>query len=88
MFPHHQHFTIYCSISPWPILAADKGVFYVIETGDLQIKVSNGVKSTPVMLTDALHTSDMGLMVILVNYIVKADYSICFEEVGCQIRNK
>lgn len=40
------------------------------------------------MLTDALHTSDMRLMVILVNYIVKADYSICFEEVGCQIRNK
>lgn len=35
MFPHHQHFTTYCSISPWLILAADKGVFYVIETGDL-----------------------------------------------------
>ena len=50
MSPHCQRFTTYRPISPRPILAASKGVFYAIGASDLQVEVPKWAKSTPIML--------------------------------------
>jgi hypothetical protein len=79
MSPHRQRFTTYRPISPREISAAEKGVFYATGTGDPQVEVPNGVKSTPIILTDKLHVPDIGAMAISVSRIAKPGYSSYFE---------
>jgi len=88
MSPHCQCFSTYHPIAPHAILAADKGIFYAIGMGNLQVEVPNGNKPTPITLTDTLHAPDMGLTVISVSHIAKAGYSICFKDKGCKIKNQ
>ena len=60
-------------------------MFYVVEVGDLDVQVPNGVLSTKVQLHDALHTLDMGLTVVLIGCILKASCMVQFENRTCKI---
>src|ERR1700676_3705765 len=87
MSPYKEHFINYCPINPHPIAAADKRIFYAVGAGDLKIQVPNEGKFTPVILHDALHAPDLGLMVISVNWITKAGHKVLFDGNSCKIKN-
>ena len=86
MSPYKERFNNYRSISPRPITAADKRVFYTIGTGNLTIQVPNGGKCTPVILRDALHTPDMGLTVVSINRITAVGHKVLFTGNSCEIQ--
>src|SRR5260221_6608614 len=88
MTPFRKHFITYQAIEPRAILAADKGVFYAVGTGDLRIKVPDGESSTPILLKDVLHAPDMGLTIVSIDRICKAGNSVIFKDDTCTIRNK
>jgi hypothetical protein len=88
MTPHHDNFVTYQQIDPRPIMAADKGVFYAIGQGDVQIQVPNGQETTKVVLQDTLHALDMGLIVVSVGRIANTGYVVAFEGNTCKIKNK
>jgi hypothetical protein len=62
-------------------------MFYAIGMGDLEINVPNGKSFTPVVLKDALHTPDIGLMIVLISCIVKAGCMVTFGTDLCIIKN-
>ena len=86
--PYRHRFTNYRTITPRPITAADKRVFYAIGTGDYQIQVPNGATTTPVVLRDAFHAPDIGMTVVSVSRIAKAGYKVLFDEDRCKIMDK
>jgi hypothetical protein len=86
--PFRHHFLTYHSITPRPITAVDKHVFYAVGAGDLQIQVPNGMTMTPIILRDALHTPDIGVTVVSIGRIAKAGFSVLFEGSRCKIMDK
>ena len=88
MSPFRNRFVSYKEIAPRAIMAANKRVFYVIGTRDLEIEVSYGKSSTTVILKDVLHALKMVTTIILVNCITKASYVVTFKNNTCQIRNQ
>ena len=88
MSPLMHKFTNYCPISPHPITAANKRIFYAIGTGDLQIDVPNGQSTTPVTLHDTLHAPDMALTIVSIGRILDSRYKVHFENKSCKIKNK
>jgi GAG-pre-integrase domain len=88
MSPFWNKFITYQQISPRPIVAANNQVFYAVGTGDLKVQVPNRATSTPILLQDALHMPDMGLMVVSIGRIANAGYSVAFEGNACNIKNK
>jgi len=88
MSPFGKCFMNYHMILPQPITAVDKQVFYTVGTGDLRIEVPNGKSSTPIILKDVLHAPDMGVMIVTINCITKAGYTVLFDHKCCQIRDK
>ena len=70
------------------IVAANKGVFYAVGTGDLQIEVPYGECSTPILLKDVFHAPKMGLMIVSIDRICKARNSVTFKDGTCMIKNK
>ena len=86
--PFRHRFTTYRTITPRPITAADKRVFYAIGTGDVQIQVPNGATSTPITLRDVLHAPDIGITVVSVSRIAKAGHKVLFNEDKCKIMDK
>src|SRR6267142_1025159 len=66
----------------------DKWVFYAVGTGDLRIEVPNGESSTPIILKDVLHAPDMGVMIVTINHITKAGYTVLFDYECCRIHDK
>ena len=88
MSPFIHRFSNYCSISPRPITATNKHIFYAIGTGDLQIDVPNRQSTTPVTLHDTLHTPDMALTIVSISQIVNSGCSVSFKKKSCKIKNK
>ena len=86
MSPFQSKFTTYQSISPQAIISANKHIFYAQGVGNLQIKVPNGNALTPVLLKDTLYMPQIGLTVVSIGHIVKAGYSVSFEDNRCQIK--
>jgi hypothetical protein len=86
--PFHHCFLTYQPITPCPISAADKQIFYAIGTGTLQIQVPNRVSSTPILLREALHAPNIGTTVVSIGWIAKAGYTILFDGDTCKIKNK
>jgi gag-polypeptide of LTR copia-type/Pol polyprotein, beta-barrel domain len=64
MSPYREQFINYHPIDPHPILAANNHIFHAIGASNLKIQVPNEGKFTPVILHDALHAPELGLMVI------------------------
>lgn len=60
----------------------------MIGTGDLQIDVSNGDSTTPVILRDTLYATDMELTIVLIRLITSTGHSVAFERRSCKIKNK
>jgi hypothetical protein len=58
-----------------------------VRTGDLQIQVPNGASMTPIILQDALHAPNIGLMVVSISRITKAGHVVSFEGNLCKITN-
>ena len=69
-----NHFENYGPIAPKPITAVDKHYFQAIGKGDLHIKIPNRSNQTTILLKDALHCLDMGLMLISIGKITGARY--------------
>jgi len=87
--PFRHRFVTYQPITPRPISAADKRVFYAIGTGTLQIEVPNGPSAaTPILLREALHAPDIGATVVSIGRIAKAGYTVLFDGGTCKIQNK
>jgi hypothetical protein len=63
-------------------------VFYVIGVSNMEIDVPNNGSSTGVVLQDALHALDMGPMIVLIGWIVRAGCVMLFEGNSCYIKNK
>ena len=68
-------------------MAVDKRQFFATGMGDLHIRVPNGKSSTPVILQDTLYAPEMALMVISINRIAKASYTVSFEKEACRIKD-
>jgi hypothetical protein len=83
MSPSRDCFKSYQEIALCVITAADKRVFYTVGIGDLEIEVPNGKSTTPILLKDVLHAPEMGTIIILVNRIAKASYSVIFKDNTC-----
>ncbi len=75
-------------ITPRPISAADKRIFYATGTGTPQIQVPNGASSTPILLREALHGPDIGATVVSIGRIAKAGYTVLLDGDTCKIKNK
>ena len=88
MSPSCECFIAYRTIEPIPIKAANKGMFYAVGTGDLQVEVPHGESLTPIVLKDVLHAPNMAQTVISINQISLASYSITFEDRKCIIKDK
>ena len=88
MSPFHDGFVLYKEIALHAIMAADKRVFYMIGTRDLEIEVPHGKSSTTVILKDVLHAPKMGTTIVSVNRIMKAGYVVTFKDNTCQIQNQ
>jgi hypothetical protein len=86
MSPYCKQFITYHEISARPITAANNEVFHAISMGDLEIQVPNGKASTKVLLKDALHASDLCLMVVSIGCIIKAGYDMEFIDGHCNIK--
>ena len=86
MSPFHEHFVMYCEIPACPITAANTCIFYTVGIGDLQIEVLNSVILTKVLLCDALHMPEIGLTVVSIGCIIKAGYTMQFEDRLCEIK--
>ncbi len=87
--PFWHCFVTYQPITPQPISAADKRVFYAIRTGTLQIEVPNGPSpAMPILLWEALHVPDIGATVVSISRIAKAGYTVLFNGSTCKIQNK
>jgi hypothetical protein len=70
------------------IATADSQVFYTIGIGNMEIDVPNDGSSTRVVLQDALHVLDMGPMIMLIGWIVRAGCVMLFKGDSCYIKNK
>jgi len=88
MLPFQDRFQTYQAIEPCAISVANKHVFYAIGTRDLQIEVPHGKSSTPIILKDVLHASEMGLTIVSIDRICKARNSVMFKDNTCTIKNK
>ena len=88
MSPFRKSFTTYRKIDARPITAANNQVFHAIGMGDLSIDVPNGESSTKVLLRDVLHAPDLGLTVVSIGRIVKAGFSVEFDQKSCNIKRK
>jgi hypothetical protein len=86
--PFRHRFITYQPITPRPISAADKHIFYAIGTGTLQIQAPNGASSTQILLREALHAPDVGVTVVSIGSIAKAGYTVLFDGNTCKIKNK
>jgi len=86
MSPFHKRFVTYHKIPARPITAANNRVFYAVGVGDLQIQVPNGTSSSKVLLRDTLHAPEMGLTVVSIGRIVKASFTVQFEDRSCKIK--
>ena len=84
----HKSFITYQKIDACPIIAANNQVFHAIGMGDLSIDVPNGKSSTKVLLYDVLHVPDLGLMVVSIGRVVKAGFSVKFNQKNCNIKRK
>ena len=87
MTPLRNRFATYQEITPRPITAADKRVFYAIGIGDVVIDVPNGESSTQITLKDVLHAPDMGATIVSISHIAKAGFSVCFKGQLCKIKD-
>ena len=85
MSPFRHKFTSYRSITPRPIMAANKRMFFARGIGDLQIRVPNGKFSTAVTLRDTLYAPEIALTVVSVSRITKAGFAVAFEGNTCKI---
>ncbi len=87
MSPFCHQFVSYRPITPCPIMAADKRLFFANGVGDLWIRVPNGKSFTPVILHDMLYAPNMALTVVSISHITKAGFAISFEGNTCKISN-
>ena len=90
-----QHFSPFCdqfvrfeTIPPRPISTADKRTFQGVGQGDIYIEVSNGDKSTCVLLKDVLYTLSMDVTLISISKLTAAGYSALFHDSVCRIFNR
>ena len=85
MSPFRAKFMMYHEIALWPIVAADKRVFYVVGVGDLAIQVPHRKSSMPIILKETLHAPDILVTIVSVNQITKAEYTVSFKANLCKI---
>ena len=88
MSPFCHRFILYRPIPPHAITAANKHTFYAVGMGDLQIQVPNGDTLTPFLLQDTLYAPNMGVTIVVINRIAKADYSVAFKDDSCKIKDE
>jgi hypothetical protein len=88
MSPFCKSFATYRPIEARPITTANNQVFHAIGMGDLPIKVLNGELSTKIVLRDVLYTPELGLTVVSIGHIVKAGYTVEFDQGCCNIKRK
>jgi hypothetical protein len=88
MSPFCKSFATYCPIEACPITAANNQVFHAVGMGDLLIEVPNGESSTKIVLCDVLYAPDLGLTVVSIGRIVKANYTVEFDQGCCNIKQK
>jgi hypothetical protein len=86
MSPFGEKYTNYKSISPCPITATDKQIFYTVGTGDIRIEVPNGESSTLIVLKDVLHAPEMGIMIVSISQITRSGCKVIFNRVENPIR--
>ena len=88
MSPYRKQFTTYRPINARPITAANNQVFHAVGMGDLEIRVPNGAESSKILLHDVLHVPDLSLTVVSISCIMKAGYSVQFDQGSCSITKK
>jgi hypothetical protein len=86
MSPFCKSFATYRLIEARLITAANNQVFHAVGMGDLLIEVPNGKSSTKIVLCNVLYTPDLGLTVVSIGRIVKAGYTVEFNQGCCNIK--
>jgi hypothetical protein len=56
--------------------------------GDLLIEVPNGKSSSKIVLCNVLYAPDLGLTIVSIGHIVKAGYTVEFNQGCCNIKQK
>ena len=73
-------------IKPIPITAANKQVFQATANGKILVHIPNGDKGTSqVYLLDALYSASMGVTLICISQIAKAEFTVMIQGSYCRI---
>ena len=84
MSPYHHLFTTFENISPQPINAANKTMFYVTGIGNMCISIPNDIK-THVTLKSMWYCEKLMFMLSSINRCDKASYLVTFKDQKCTI---
>ena len=89
-----QHLSLYCSqftsyynIPVQPFTVANQQSFDATGTGDMVIKVLDGVNTPKLALTEVLYSPEIGYTLISVGCLDEAGYSTTFEQGRCKIHS-
>ncbi|TFY74272.1 hypothetical protein EWM64_g9740, partial [Hericium alpestre] len=85
--PFRSEFLNFHQITPKPIVAADKRVFFATGRSDVIITFPNGGTVTRITLKDVLYTPSIAFTLFSISRIDASGFSTMFRDGHCQIRS-